>query len=162
MRPYRRLTPLFSGNNRSASTSSVARSSPRARARGLTPRLLASSAWSLPSACSTSVTASRSSAASPRRSRMRPYVYSFPTRTHESMLIIPLERVCPDSRQARFRGQGPQGRCPQAPGQLYAQVKLGRSVMGLGLLSETVTACLLGDSSGACIWNKHLHGISRE
>jgi len=52
------------------------RSSLRARARSLTPRLLVSSVWSLPSACSTSVTASRSSAASRRRSRRRRYVSS--------------------------------------------------------------------------------------
>merc|ERR1712000_189101 len=56
----------------SASTSSAVRSSPRARARPPTPRLPRSSAWSLPSASSTSVTALPSSAARPRRSRTRP------------------------------------------------------------------------------------------
>lgn len=64
----------FPPGNRSASTSSVARSSPRRRAPSLTPRLPRSSVWSLPSASSTSATVSHSSAARPRRSRTRPYV----------------------------------------------------------------------------------------
>ncbi|KAL0783178.1 hypothetical protein CaCOL14_001085 [Colletotrichum acutatum] len=59
----------------SASTSSAARSSPRARARSLTPRLPRSRDSSLPSVSSTSATALPSSAARPRRSRTRPYVY---------------------------------------------------------------------------------------
>lgn len=58
--------------NRSASTLSDERSSLRARARSLTPRLPRSRDWLPPSVSSTSVTVSLSSAARPRRSRMRP------------------------------------------------------------------------------------------
>ena len=68
----------FFGNNRSASTSSAARSSPRVRARPPTPRLPGSRGSSPPSASSTSATGSRSSAARPRRSRTRLYVYDAP------------------------------------------------------------------------------------
>lgn len=40
-----------------------------------------------------------------------------------SVLTPGPERVHPDPRQARCRGQGPQGRCPQASRQLHAQVR---------------------------------------
>jgi hypothetical protein len=69
---------VFFWDYRSGSTLSVARSSPRVRARSLTPRLPRSSVWLPPSVSSTSATGSPSSAARPRRSRMRPYVYPQP------------------------------------------------------------------------------------
>lgn len=110
---------------RSASTLSVVRSSPRRRAPSLTPRPPRSSVWSPPSVCSTSATGSHSSVARPRRSRTRPYVLlppSFCTREPLNHLLISVaERVRSDPRQARLRGQGHQGRCPQASRLLHAQ-----------------------------------------
>lgn len=141
----RKLIQIFPSESRSASTSFAARSSPRVRARRPTPRPPASSAWSLPSACSTSVTASLSSAARPRRSRMRPYVHNSLFRHQVQLLTGHVERVCRCPRQARRRGQGQQGRCPQAESQLHAQVNVGCLVMDgsrVALGKRSRRACL--------------------
>lgn len=100
---------------------SVARSSQRVRARSRTPRPLRFSVWLPPSVCNTSVTASPSSAATPRRPRMLPYVLSYPL-PYPDPSNIPLERIRRYPRQACLRDQGPEGRCPQASCFIHAQV----------------------------------------
>lgn len=60
---------------RSASSSSVVKSSPRAKARNHTPRLPASSVWSLLNVSNISVTAWLLSVVKLRPLRMRRYVY---------------------------------------------------------------------------------------
>ena len=122
---------------RSASSLSVVKSSPRARARSHTPKLPRFSVSLLLNVSNTSVIGSHSSVARLRHPRMLLYVFHFTqhSRTFVSLTVVFfLERVRSDLGQACQRGEEQARRAPKTPCVVNEEVEeLGIQVHGTDL-----------------------------